>query len=50
MEWSSYYATGPGAILSYGIAEVLVILLMRMIGEMAVVNPDSGSFARMRVR
>jgi GABA permease len=38
-------ATGPGAILSYGVAGLLVILLMRMLGEMAVVNPDSGSFA-----
>lgn len=38
-------ATGPGAILSYGIAGLLVILLMRMLGEMALVNPDSGSFA-----
>ena len=36
--------TGPGAVLSYGIAGLLVILLMRMLGEMAVVNPDSGSF------
>jgi GABA permease len=38
-------ATGPGAVLSYGIAGLLVILLMRMLGEMALVNPDSGSFA-----
>lgn len=38
-------ATGPGAVLSYGIAGLLVILLMRMLGEMATVNPDSGSFA-----
>ena len=37
--------TGPGAILSYSIAGLLVILLMRMLGEMATVNPDSGSFA-----
>lgn len=38
-------STGPGAILSYGIAGVLVVLLMRMLGEMSIVNPDSGSFA-----
>ncbi|MGX9135109.1 amino acid permease [Rummeliibacillus sp. JY-2-4R] len=37
--------TGPGAVLSYGIAGLLVIFLMRMLGEMAIVNPDSGSFA-----
>jgi len=38
-------ATGPGAILSYAIAGFLVVLLMRMLGEMAVTNPDSGSFS-----
>ncbi|MEH7116260.1 amino acid permease [Neobacillus vireti] len=37
--------TGPGAVLSYAIAGLLVVLLMRMLGEMAIVNPDSGSFA-----
>ncbi|WP_028401770.1 amino acid permease [Ectobacillus panaciterrae] len=38
-------STGPGAILSYAIAGILVVLLMRMLGEMAILNPDSGSFA-----
>ncbi|MFE7083281.1 amino acid permease [Priestia megaterium] len=38
-------ATGPGAILSYLLASVVVVLVMRMLGEMAVVNPDSGSFS-----
>jgi GABA permease len=38
-------STGPGAVLSYAIAGLLVVLLMRMLGEMAIVNPDSGSFA-----
>ncbi|WP_026692769.1 amino acid permease [Peribacillus kribbensis] len=38
-------ATGPGAVLSYAIAGLLVIMLMRMLGEMAIVNPDSGSFS-----
>lgn len=38
-------STGPGAILSYAVAGVLVVFLMRMLGEMATVNPDSGSFA-----
>ncbi|MET3289430.1 UNVERIFIED_CONTAM: GABA permease [Brevibacillus sp. OAP136] len=38
-------ATGPGAAVSYAIAGLLVVLVMRMLGEMAVVNPDSGSFA-----
>ncbi|TRY27291.1 amino acid permease [Brevibacillus sp. LEMMJ03] len=38
-------STGPGAILSYALAGLLVVLVMRMLGEMAVVNPDSGSFS-----
>ncbi len=38
-------ATGPGAIISYLIAGIVVILTMRMLGEMAVVNPISGSFS-----
>lgn len=38
-------ATGPGAIVSYAVAGLLVIFLMRMLGEMAAANPDSGSFS-----
>lgn len=37
--------TGPAAVLSYLFAGVLVILVMRMLGEMAVANPSTGSFA-----
>ncbi|WP_411675453.1 amino acid permease [Bacillus sp. S3] len=37
--------TGPGAILSYVIAGLIVVLVMRMLGEMATVNPNTGSFA-----
>src|SRR3954465_233843 len=37
--------TGPAAVLSYLIAGVLVVLVMRMLGEMAVANPSTGSFA-----
>ncbi|WP_338652407.1 amino acid permease [Lysinibacillus sp. Y5S-8] len=36
---------GPGAILSYIFAGIIVVLVMRMLGEMAAVNPTSGSFA-----
>jgi GABA permease len=36
---------GPGAVVSYLAAGVLVILVMRMLGEMAVANPSVGSFA-----
>ncbi|MGJ7910288.1 amino acid permease [Neobacillus sp. LXY-1] len=38
-------SSGPGAIVSYIIACLMVVLIMRMLGEMAVVNPDSGSFS-----
>lgn len=37
--------TGPGAILSYTFAGLIVVLVMRMLGEMATVNPSTGSFA-----
>src|SRR5919205_316020 len=37
--------TGPAAVLSYLIAGVLVVFVMRMLGEIAVANPSTGSFA-----
>lgn len=37
--------TGPGAVVSYAIAGLLIVLVMRMLGEMAIQNPDSGSFS-----
>jgi GABA permease len=37
--------TGPGAFLSYTLAGVLIVLVMRMLGEMATANPSTGSFA-----
>ncbi|MFL0497867.1 amino acid permease [Priestia megaterium] len=39
------HTAGPGSILSYALAGVLVVFTMRMLGEMAAVNPISGSFA-----
>jgi gamma-aminobutyrate permease len=36
---------GPGVLISYGLAGVLVVLVMRMLGEMASANPDTGSFS-----
>jgi GABA permease len=36
--------TGPGAVLSYLLAGGLIVLVMRMLGEMAVANPTVGSF------
>ncbi len=36
--------TGPAAVLSFIITGVLVILVMRMLGEMAVAYPAIGGF------
>lgn len=38
-------AAGPAALLAYLIAGTLVVLVMRMLGEMAVASPDTGSFS-----
>ena len=37
--------TGPGSFITYALAGVLVIMVMRMLAEMAVANPSTGSFA-----
>ncbi|WP_026042662.1 amino acid permease [Pantoea sp. A4] len=37
--------TGPAILISYAMTGVLVLLVMRMLGEMAVLHPDSGSFS-----
>jgi GABA permease len=37
--------TGPAAVLTYSICGLLIILVMRMLGEMAAANPSTGSFA-----
>jgi GABA permease len=36
---------GPAAFLTYALCGLLVILVMRMLGEMASANPSTGSFA-----
>jgi GABA permease len=36
---------GPASFLTYAITGVLIILVMRMLGEMATANPSTGSFA-----
>ena len=36
---------GPGILLSYALVGVMVVLVMRMLGEMAAANPTSGSFS-----
>lgn len=38
-------AAGPATIISYFVAGTLVVLVMRMLGEMAVAHPDTGSFS-----
>lgn len=36
---------GPGVLLSFAFAGLLVVLVMRMLGEMAAAQPGSGSFS-----
>ncbi|PJF04241.1 amino acid permease [Acinetobacter seifertii] len=42
---SIIYNTGPVVFLTYALGGLLVWFIMRMLGEMAVLNPDSGSFS-----
>ena len=37
--------TGPGAFITYGLSGILIIMVMRMLAEMAVAKPATGSFA-----
>ncbi|PFB51620.1 GABA permease [Bacillus thuringiensis] len=39
------HLAGPSSIISYALAGLLVVFVMRMLGEMASINPTSGSFA-----
>lgn len=39
------HGAGPAIILSYAIAGLIVVLVMRMLGEMAAASPDTGSFS-----
>lgn len=36
---------GPAVLLAYAMAGALVVLVMRMLGEMATAHPDTGSFS-----
>ncbi|WP_051249408.1 amino acid permease [Inquilinus limosus] len=36
---------GPGAFLTYAVTGLLIIMVMRMLGEMAAANPSTGSFS-----
>ncbi|OBA92475.1 GABA permease [Mycobacteriaceae bacterium 1482268.1] len=37
--------TGPGVFITYALSGLLIIMVMRMLAEMAVANPSTGSFA-----
>jgi L-asparagine transporter-like permease len=39
------HTTGPGILVSYAIAGLLVVLVMRMLGEMSAASADTGSFS-----
>ncbi|MGO1055099.1 amino acid permease [Crossiella sp. CA198] len=36
---------GPAVLISYAVAGLLVVLVMRMLGEMAAATPETGSFS-----
>lgn len=38
--------TGPSVLIAYGIVGLLLYLIMRALGEMLYVDPDTGSFAK----
>jgi GABA permease len=38
-------AVGPGSIVTYILSGLLIVLVMRMLGEMAAAHPSTGSFA-----
>ncbi|MFV0458693.1 MAG: amino acid permease [Actinomycetales bacterium] len=39
------HTAGPAAFLTYAITGVLIVLVMRMLGEMATAHPSTGSFS-----
>ncbi|MBS3178936.1 MULTISPECIES: amino acid permease [unclassified Pseudoclavibacter] len=43
-------AAGPAVILAYALAGVVVVLVMRMLGEMASISPETGSFSAYATR
>ncbi|MBP2476374.1 gamma-aminobutyrate permease [Crossiella equi] len=38
-------AAGPAVLISYAVAGALVVLVMRMLGEMSAATPETGSFS-----
>ncbi|WP_171064246.1 amino acid permease [Actinomadura soli] len=47
---SAIHSAGPGVILAYIAVGGLVILMMRMLAELAVASPETGSFASYATR
>ncbi|WOF23676.1 amino acid permease [Microbacterium betulae] len=43
-------AAGPGVILAYAVGGLIVVLVMRMLGEMASASPETGSFSAYATR
>ncbi|MFD0051323.1 amino acid permease [Actinomycetes bacterium NPDC127524] len=43
---SAIKLAGPGILLSYTVGGIIIYLIMRALGEMAVKNPVAGSFSR----
>lgn len=41
---------GPAVLLAYLFAGLLVVMIMRMLAEMAVATPDTGSFPPMPIK
>ncbi|MGC7097930.1 amino acid permease [Amycolatopsis lurida] len=41
---------GPGVLIAYVVAGAVVVLVMRMLAELAVASPDTGSFATYATR
>jgi len=42
---SAIAQAGPAAVVAYAVVGVLVVLIMRMLAELAVTSPETGSFA-----
>lgn len=42
---AAIHSAGPGALFTYILVGLLVVFIMRMLGEMASVHPTSGSFS-----
>ena len=40
--------TGPGAFITYGLSGLLIIMVMRMLAEMAVANPSTHDWLHQR--